>query len=169
MAQSPRRRRGIGPWERGFVFSGSFCDRSRDAVHGAVSRHRAWLCLHSIGNRYSGDVCLDRLRNESALFLVKRTARLAQIPAETGPMDVTGETADGLSADRNVALFALRARCATWRRHPHLDVRISASAQRGVLVERRVRHANFLRENQRLHAPDHAPAYNINRVLIHYY
>src|SRR4030095_4280959 len=118
MAQSPCRRRGIGPWGRGFVFPGSFCDRSRDAVHRAVSRDRAWLRFHSIGHRYSGDVWLDRPRNESALFLVKSAPALAQIPAETGPMDVTGETADGFSVDRNVALFTLRARCATRRRRP---------------------------------------------------
>ena len=53
----------------------------------------SWRCL------------LDRRRHESALFFVKRTTRLAAIPAEAGPMDGTGETADGFSASRNVALF----------------------------------------------------------------
>src|SRR5207237_5614520 len=128
MAQSPRRRRRIRSWGRGVVFPGSVCTHSRADVHCAISWHRPWLRLHAIGYRYSGDFFLNRPRNESALLLVKRAARLAQVPAETGPMDVTRETADGFSADRNVDLFAFCARSATRRSRPHLDMRVPARA-----------------------------------------
>src|SRR5437868_8927228 len=168
MAQSPRRRRGIRSWGCGVVFPGSFCNHSRDAVHCAISWHRAWLRLHAIGYRYSGDFFLNRPRNESALLLVKRAARLAQVPAETGSMDVTGETADGFSADRNVAIFVVCDRRATWRRGPHLGVRISTRAQPGVLVERRVHDANCLCADPRLRARGHAAARDRERLLFHW-
>src|SRR5947208_5330096 len=95
------------------IFPRRVRDSAGHAVHGAISRHRAWLRVHAVSGDHSGDVHCHRCRYERAISTFERAARVAALFAKARALDAARETIHGLPAIGDAALSAICGRRAT--------------------------------------------------------
>src|SRR5258705_3418670 len=127
-------------------------------MHGAISRHRAWLRVHAVSGDYSGDVHCDRCRYERAISAFERAAWVAALFAKAWALDAAREPIHGLPAVGDATVSSLRARRTTRLGRRDLGELFPACDQRCVLDERRVRFANSTSSEADRRARAYAPA-----------
>src|SRR5260370_22830496 len=153
----PRSARQLGsyrqPW---LVFPGRLGDCPRNALHGAVSRHRTRVCVYAIARCDLVDVPRNRCRNELAVFAPVRATGLAALLAKAGAVDAARKAIHGISVARDVALSALRARRPTGSRWRNLGELFFADDRDRVLDERRVCSADRIGREAKCRARAHA-------------
>ena len=117
-------------------------------MHCAVPGHRARLRVFAVAGNHTVDVRCHRCWHERSVSAFKRATGLVALSAKAGPVDAACETIHGISAVGDATLSALRPRRATRPGGSDLGQLLFAADQHRVLDERRVHHADGIRDDE---------------------